>query len=172
MAAPSPAILHFLGAWWRFERRCCCRSGTPLDPACDAENATLGGDAQAYLIVDTDVVLQQTDFLEHESVQDVIILSTVFHEVHKKNTSVFLRLKQMLRAGSKRFFYFSNEHCQVRSRVCGFLSKQVLLLIAIYCAVWTRTSTPAFMLYTISATGFFIGVQFEHHRRSWCRNAA
>ena len=133
-----------MGAWWRFKCQFRCRSGTPLDPACDAENATLGGDTKAYLIVDTDVVLQQTDFLEHESVQDVIILSTVFHEVHKKNTSVFLRLKQMLRTGAKRFFYFSNEHCQVKSRVYDLIVSDALLLTAIYCAVWTRTpaNTP------------------------------
>ncbi len=34
-------------------------SGSPLDPECDAESVKLSSDAKHYLIVDTNVVLQQ-----------------------------------------------------------------------------------------------------------------
>lgn len=73
----------------------------------------LSTDAKCYLIVDTHIVLQQADFLEHPSVTDVIVLSTVFQEIRHKNTGVFLRLKQMLASTTKHFYYFSNEHCKV-----------------------------------------------------------
>jgi hypothetical protein len=105
---------------WQAARKCIaqsrtCRSGSPLDAQCAEESWRLAADAPCYLIVDTDVVLQQADFLEHASVQDVIVLSTVFQQVHRRNTGVFLRLKQMLAAAGKRFFYFSNEHCKART---------------------------------------------------------
>jgi hypothetical protein len=91
-----------------------CRSGSSLDPECSSESVTLSTDAKCYLIVDTHTVLQQADFLDHPSVTDVIVLSSVFQEVQHKNTGVFLRLKQMLASTTKHFYYFSNEHCQVR----------------------------------------------------------
>eukprot|EP00892_Ulva_mutabilis_P007742 jgi/Ulvmu1/533/UM001_0541.1 len=85
-------------------------SGSELDPLCKPENAKLSAAADHYLIVDTNVVLHQTDFLEHASITDVVILGTVYQEVHHKNSSVFLRLKNLLRSEAKRFYYFSNEH--------------------------------------------------------------
>lgn len=84
-----------------------------MDPACKPENAKLSAGADHYLIVDTNIVLHQTDFLEHSAITDVIILSTVYQEVQHKNSSVFLRLKNLLRNESKRFYYFSNEHHKV-----------------------------------------------------------
>lgn len=90
-----------------------CRSGSELDPSCKPENAKLSAGADHYLIVDTNIVLHQTDFLEHSAITDVIILSTVYQEVHHKNSSVFLRLKNLLRNEAKRFYYFSNEHHKV-----------------------------------------------------------
>jgi hypothetical protein len=59
------------------------------------------------------VLLHQADFLEHPSIQDVVILSTVYQEVNHKNSSVFSRLKDMLRSKEKRFYYFSNEFHKV-----------------------------------------------------------
>ena len=85
-----------------------------MDPKCKPENAKLSSEADHFLIVDTNVVLHQTDFLEHSSITDVIILGTVFQEVHHKNSSVFLRLKNLLQNDAKRFYYFSNEHHKVR----------------------------------------------------------
>jgi exosome complex exonuclease DIS3/RRP44 len=95
---------------------CACRCGSPLDPACkNPDNHVLSKDADHYLMVDTNVVLHQADFLEHESVTDVVILSTVYREVQHKNSSIFLRLKNLLKNNQKRFFYFSNEFHKVHS---------------------------------------------------------
>jgi PIN domain len=88
----------------------------PADPLCKPDAATLAADAPHYLIVDTNVVLHQPDFLEHASVTDVVILSTVYQEVQARNTSVFLRLRELLRRDGKRFYFFSNEHHKVRGR--------------------------------------------------------
>lgn len=38
---------------------CLCRSGTGLDPNCDASSVKLSSDAQHYLVIDTNVVLHQ-----------------------------------------------------------------------------------------------------------------
>lgn len=92
-----------------------CRSGTALDPTCDQESVTLSSEAKHYLVVDTNVVLHQTDFLEHPAIKDVIILSTVLQEVRNQNRSVYTRLKELIRNADKRFFYFSNEHHKVRA---------------------------------------------------------
>lgn len=93
-----------------------CRCGSPLDAACkDPANHVLSKDADHYLVVDTNVVLHQADFLEHPSVMDVVILSTVYKEVQHKNSSIFLRLKNLLKNGQKRFYYFSNEFHKVGS---------------------------------------------------------
>lgn len=85
-------------------------SGSPLDPQCGPENVKLSADANHYLVVDTNVVLHQLDFLEHKSICDVIILSTVLQEVRSRNSSAYTRLQELLRNSSKRFFYFSNEY--------------------------------------------------------------
>lgn len=105
-----------------------CRSGSPLDPECSPEAVTLGEDAARYLIVDTDTVLQQTDFLEHPTITDVILLTTVMQEVKARNMSVALRINKVLDNPSKRFFLFSNEFCQdtyvVQARLFLFLFPQ------------------------------------------------
>jgi exosome complex exonuclease DIS3/RRP44 len=87
-----------------------------LDPACNnQDNHVLSKDADHYLIVDTNVVLHQPDFLEHPTILDVVILSTVYKEVQHKNSSIFLRLKNLLKNSQKRFYYFSNEFHKVPS---------------------------------------------------------
>jgi PIN domain len=90
-----------------------------LDPACkNPDNHVLSKDADHYLIVDTNVVLRQPDFLEHPTIMDVVILSTVYKEVHHKNSSIFLRLKNLLKNNEKRFYYFSNEFHKVHLPIC------------------------------------------------------
>lgn len=87
----------------------------------------LSKEADHYLIVDTNVVLHQADFLEHQSIEDVVILSTVYKEVQHKNSSTFLRLKNLLRNKQKRFYYFSNEYHKVtfRTAAIGFAAHPV-----------------------------------------------
>ena len=90
-----------------------CRSGSPLDAQCSAENVRLAEDAERYVIVDAATLLRHADLIEHVSVTNVIVPGVVFHAVRGANTSVFLRLKEMLRSSTKHFYYFSNEHCKV-----------------------------------------------------------
>lgn len=91
------------------------RSGSPHDAACAPEHAVLAPGARHYLVVDTNLVLHQLDFLEHAAVTDVVVLSTVYAEVQARNTAAFLRLKELLRRDGKRFYFFSNEHHRVRT---------------------------------------------------------
>ncbi len=50
------------------------------------------------------------DFLEHNAVDDVIILSVVLDEVKHKNQSVYQRLRALCASPSRRFFVFANEN--------------------------------------------------------------
>lgn len=72
------------------------------------------------------MVLHQTDFLEDASITNVVILGTVYQEVHHKNSSVFLRLKNLLRNEAKRFYYFSNEHHKVLSSPLSLCPPQLV----------------------------------------------
>ncbi|KAK9825185.1 hypothetical protein WJX81_004330 [Elliptochloris bilobata] len=85
-------------------------SGSPLDPESDPACNKLSVDAKEYLVVDTNVVLQQIDFLEHAAVEDVIIMGVVLEEVRHRNTSVYQRLRALTASPSRRFYVFSNEH--------------------------------------------------------------
>lgn len=52
----------------------------------------------------------QMDFLEHEAINDVIIMGVVLDEARHRNNSVYQRLRALTLSTSKRFFVFSNEH--------------------------------------------------------------
>ncbi|DBA70092.1 TPA: hypothetical protein ACH3X2_012255 [Trebouxia sp. C0005] len=85
-------------------------SGSPLDPECDQDAVKLSASAPHYLIVDTNIVLQQMDFLEHQAVTDVIIMSVVLEEVKHRNQSIYQRLRTLCASDTKRFFVFANEN--------------------------------------------------------------
>lgn len=65
-----------------------------------------------YLILDTNVVLDQIDILEEKVMNDVIILQTVLEEVKHKSSNVFKKLNDILVNPDRRFFLFNNEHHQ------------------------------------------------------------
>lgn len=56
------------------------------------------------------VPLPQMDFLEHQAVTDVIIMSVVLEEVKHRNQSIYQRLRTLCASGTKRFFVFANEN--------------------------------------------------------------
>ena len=85
-------------------------SGSELDPDCPEESAVLSGSAKCYLVVDTNVVLHQMDLLEHQDVQDVIVLSVVLNEVKARNSSIYQRMRKIIGSKDKRFYVFANEH--------------------------------------------------------------
>lgn len=52
----------------------------------------------------------QMDFLEHQAVKDVIIMSVVLEEVKHRNQSIYQRLRTLCASDTKRFFVFANEN--------------------------------------------------------------
>ena len=96
-------------------------------------------------------MLHQTDFLEHEAVHDVIILSTVLQEARHKNSSVYTRLRELMRNTNKRFYYFSNEHHQVSlPRISGNSNVSFLNTIASTCTLATPTTWESIAMWVKS----------------------
>ena len=65
-----------------------------------------------YLVLDTNIILQQMDLLELNVpvISRIIVLETVLHEVRNLNSSTFSRLESLIKSGEKQIVYFSNEH--------------------------------------------------------------
>ncbi|KAI9278113.1 exosome complex exonuclease RRP44-like protein [Sporodiniella umbellata] len=63
-----------------------------------------------YLIPDTNIFINQLDFMEHPSIKDVIVLQTVKEEVRHINIAIYNRLNAILEDKTKRFYMFANEH--------------------------------------------------------------
>lgn len=110
-------------------------SGSPLDPDCDPSAHKLAADADHYIVVDTNVALQQVlhpttgflyllhqpqvDLLQHAAINDVIVLGVVLEEVKHRNNAVYARLRALVADPDRRFFVFSNEHHKC---VCAFFA--------------------------------------------------
>lgn len=69
------------------------------------------------------------DFLEHEGVDDVIVMKVVLDEVSHRNQSIYQRLRALAASPSKRFFVFGNEnhrHAPTRklfsASICGLFN--------------------------------------------------
>lgn len=63
-----------------------------------------------YLVLDTNIVLEQIDVLESEGINNVIILHTVLNEVKHRSSPVYKRLKDIIADKNRHFFVFVNEH--------------------------------------------------------------
>jgi len=77
---------------------------------CDEESAKLAEGAKQYLVIDTNIALQQIDFLENVAVEDVIIPSIVLQEVKHRGLAVYNRLRALCQDSARRFYVFANEH--------------------------------------------------------------
>jgi len=97
----------------------CC--GSPLCQICDQEqeNCKLEKKPRSrcrlvsephYLVIDTNIVLNQIDLLESDGLNNVIILHTVLNEVRHRSSPVFKRLKDIIADPKRNFFVFVNEH--------------------------------------------------------------
>ncbi|XP_055617537.1 exosome complex exonuclease RRP44 [Toxorhynchites rutilus septentrionalis] len=82
--------------------------GTRLDAA--PESISTAYTYPHYLMLDTNIVLYQIDFLESDVIRNVIVLSTVLDEVRHRSPAIFKRLKKILADPEKKFFTFVNEH--------------------------------------------------------------
>ena len=49
-----------------------------------------------YLVLDTNIVLEQIDLLESEGLEHVIVLTTVLEEVRHRSSPIFKRIKDIM----------------------------------------------------------------------------
>ncbi|KAF7994097.1 hypothetical protein HCN44_011366 [Aphidius gifuensis] len=63
-----------------------------------------------YLLLDTNVVLDQIHILEENVLCNVIILQTVLEEVRHRSSNVYKKLKDIIVNPTRRFYIFINEH--------------------------------------------------------------
>ena len=63
-----------------------------------------------YIILDTNIVLEQIDLVESEGLDNVIILQTVLQEVRHRSSPIYKRLKDIIADKARKFFVFVNEH--------------------------------------------------------------
>ena len=66
--------------------------------------------APHYLILDTNIVLEQIDLVESEGLQNVVILQTVLQEVKHRSSPIFKRLRDIVSDKKRNFYVFVNEH--------------------------------------------------------------
>ncbi|EDQ90882.1 uncharacterized protein MONBRDRAFT_35038 [Monosiga brevicollis MX1] len=62
------------------------------------------------LVPDTNAVLHQLDVLEHPSVKNVVLTTTVLDEVKHRSLAAYQRIRGISSDAAKRFYVFSNEH--------------------------------------------------------------
>ncbi|XP_066596305.1 exosome complex exonuclease RRP44 [Prorops nasuta] len=63
-----------------------------------------------YLLLDTNIVLDQIDILEEPILNNVIIPQTVLEEVKHRSTNVYKKLKNIIADDKRKFYVFINEH--------------------------------------------------------------
>lgn len=63
-----------------------------------------------YLVLDTNVVLDQIDVFEEDALCNVIILHTVLNEVKHRSSAVFKKLRNIISDQSRKVYTFVNEH--------------------------------------------------------------
>lgn len=63
-----------------------------------------------YVVLDTNVVLEQIDVLEEDAIRNIIVLSTVLNEVKHRSTSVYKRFHEVVQYMPRGCFVFVNEH--------------------------------------------------------------
>ncbi|XP_034662010.1 LOW QUALITY PROTEIN: exosome complex exonuclease RRP44 [Drosophila subobscura] len=63
-----------------------------------------------YLVLDTNVVLDQIDVLEEDVLHNVIVLTTVLNEVKHKSSSIYKRFNEIIHDRTRNFYVFVNEH--------------------------------------------------------------
>ena len=66
--------------------------------------------APHYLILDTNIVLEQIDLVESEGLQNVVILQTVLQEVKHRSSPIYKRLRDIVSDKKRNFYVFVNEH--------------------------------------------------------------
>ncbi|XP_050293944.1 exosome complex exonuclease RRP44 [Anthonomus grandis grandis] len=94
--------------------------GIPECPKCPAESSSYLSvshvnkctlfNGNHFIILDTNIVLDQMDVLEEPVIANVIILHTVFNEVKHRSLPIYKRLNAILENPSRHFYVFINDH--------------------------------------------------------------
>ncbi|XP_018364763.1 PREDICTED: exosome complex exonuclease RRP44 [Trachymyrmex cornetzi] len=63
-----------------------------------------------FLVLDTNIILDQIDILEENVITNVIILQTVLEEIRHKSATVYKKLNHIIGNATRKFFLFINEH--------------------------------------------------------------
>lgn len=63
-----------------------------------------------YLVLDTNVVLDQIDVFEEDVLKNIIVLHTVLNEVKHRSSAVYKKLKNIISDQSRNVYTFVNEH--------------------------------------------------------------
>ncbi|XP_011864697.1 PREDICTED: exosome complex exonuclease RRP44 [Vollenhovia emeryi] len=63
-----------------------------------------------FLVLDTNIILDQIDILEEDVITNVIVLQTVLEEIRHKSAIVYKKLKTIIGNATRKFFVFINEH--------------------------------------------------------------
>eukprot|EP00903_Cladosiphon_okamuranus_P016114 g14871.t1 len=90
---------------------CGSLAGNPVSSG-DLKQLARDSAMKRFLVLDTNVVLNQMDLLDNPSpaLSCIIVLQTVMQEARHNNLSLFRRLKQLLKDDSRVFIFFANEH--------------------------------------------------------------
>ncbi|KAI8913679.1 hypothetical protein EDD86DRAFT_187525 [Gorgonomyces haynaldii] len=67
---------------------------------------------KVYVVPDTNILFHEIDLMEHDLIQNVIVLQTVLEEVRHKSSSIYQRIRRMVNQEDKHWYVFSNEHHQ------------------------------------------------------------
>lgn len=77
----------------------------------DPVSKTSAFDFKHYVVIDSNVALEQIDCLEDsQGLENVIVLQTVLAEVKHRSSPIFKRLKDLLEDRGRKFHLFVNEH--------------------------------------------------------------
>lgn len=63
-----------------------------------------------YLVLDTNVVLDQIDVFEEDILSNIIILHTVLNEVKHRSSAVYKKMRNIISDQSRNVYTFVNEH--------------------------------------------------------------
>lgn len=63
-----------------------------------------------YLVLDTNVVLDQIDVFEEDDLCNIIILNTVLNEVKHRNAAIYKKLRNIIGNPVRNAYTFVNEH--------------------------------------------------------------
>ncbi|KAJ3262535.1 exosome catalytic subunit dis3 [Boothiomyces macroporosus] len=79
--------------------------GIPSCSSCKTESQLTDG---PYIIPDTNMLYHQIDLMEHQGMQNIIILQTVLQELKHKSLPIYQRIRNLI--PKKQIYVFCNEH--------------------------------------------------------------